>query len=84
MQQMNFVYAQRLLDGGRAFNSRFLSKTDTLLVCIYDPDDYPYRKSYYIGTKLKDGKLIIDKKGMVTFTKVDPIIDETTKWYDLP
>jgi hypothetical protein len=80
MQKMQLDYAQKILDGGYAFGSKFLSRTNDLLVVTYDEDEYPYSGIQYLGTRLKDGKLQTDEAGFVSFSRVKPIIDEHTLW----
>jgi hypothetical protein len=75
---MTLEYAQRLLDGGYAFGNRFHSCHDDLLVVSVD-DDFPYR-DYYAATQLKDGQLQVDDEGYVRFSRVEPIIDEHTRF----
>jgi hypothetical protein len=79
MQKMKPEYAQQLLDGGYAFGNRFHSCHDNLLVVSVEEDYYPYR-DYYAGTELKDGQLQVDDEGYVRFSRVEPIIDENTKF----
>lgn len=80
MQKMQRQYAQRLLDGGYAFGNRFLSKTNRMLVCSYEEDDYPYSGPDYVATELDNGQLQVDAEGYVIFSRVTPIIDEKTRW----
>lgn len=75
-------YAQKLLDGGYAFNSRFFSCHDDLLVVHNQSDDWLYRGVYY-GTVLKDGQLQVNDEGFVIFGEVEAYIDENTR-FSLP
>lgn len=80
MQQMHPEYAQKLLDGGYAFGNRYLSCHDGLLV-IEMEGDYPYNRTSYSATKLKDGKLQVNEQGYVVFHRVEPIVDENTRFF---
>jgi hypothetical protein len=79
MQRMMPEYAQKLLDGGYAFYNNFFSYHDGLLVVIYSGAERPYRDKYY-ATQLEDGNFVLDEKGYVSFSKVEPIIDEHTRF----
>jgi hypothetical protein len=76
---MHPEYAQKLLDGGYAFGNSYLSCHDDLLV-IQAEDEYSYGRTSYSATKLKDGKLQVNEKGYVVFTRVEPVIDEHTRF----
>jgi hypothetical protein len=77
--KMKPEYAQKLLEGGYVFDSKYHSCRDDLLVVEYTDDYYPYRTSYY-GTRLKDGAFILDNEGYVVFTSAKPVIDESTRF----
>lgn len=77
MITMKSEYAQKLLEGGYSFGHRQISCHDNMLV-IDDDGDY-YQTNYY-GTELVDGKLQVDAEDFVKFQRVNPVIDETTRW----
>jgi hypothetical protein len=79
MQKMKPEYAQKLLDGGYAFNNSFFSYHNGLLVVEYSGDEWPYRESYY-GTQLNDGNFMLDSEGYVVFFEVKPVIDQNTRF----
>ena len=80
MQKMIVEYAQKLLDGGYAFGNRFHSRTESMLVVETQDDWFPY-ETYYSGAELENGELKVDDEGYVVFSRVEPIIDENTKFH---
>lgn len=79
MQKMKPEYAQKLLDGGYAFDNSFFSKNNDMLVVRYSESSWPYIESYY-GTQLYDGQFMLDGEGYVIFSKVEPIVTQDTLW----
>lgn len=79
MQKMKLEYAEKILRGNYVFGNRMHSIQGDLFIVTYDEDSYP-RTTYYCGAKMKDGKLIADAEGYVTFSRVKPIIDEHTRF----
>ena len=73
--QMNLEYAERLLTGSSVFGHRMVSCHDGHLVV---DDNECYSEDVYLGTQMIDGQFQTDARGMVTFTRVTPVVDENT------
>lgn len=81
MQKMKLEYAEKLLNGGYAFGNKYFSKQKNMLIVETTDDWYPYNV-YYCGAELDDNdELRVDSEGYVSFSRVEPLVDENTKFY---
>ncbi len=75
--EMNLEYSRRLLEKGCVFGHQLISSHDGLVVVNDSMDGY---EDVYLGTQMIDGEFQTDERGMVTFTRVTPVIDEDTRF----
>ena len=73
--QMQLEYAKKLLNGSYVFGHRMVSCHDGHLVV---DDSECYSEDVYLGTQLIDGEYQVNDRGMVTFNRVTPVVDEST------
>jgi len=78
---MSPAYAQKILEGGSAFGSSFLSCHDGLLVVRTKSDEWFLPDEYHATQLNEDGSLKVEGEyNHVVFRQVKPIINKDTRF----